>query len=197
MGRSTRAQADLNRERIVDVATGLFRQHGVGAVSIADIMKAAGMTQGGFYKHFPSKEALAAEACTTAFVRAVEAWKEKARQSVDGGRTALRDLVTYYFADKPPERTCPMVAFSQEAAGRASDDPLLVNYSEGVKRLFEAFAEVARAGGPPAMTREQIMLLFTSMIGANLLARAIGKEAWTEDMMAVVLGAIDPVALKG
>ena len=192
MGRSTRAKADLNRMRILDAATGLFRQHGVGAVTIADIMKAAGMTQGGFYKHFESKDALAVEACTAAFVRAVDAWKEKARKSADSGRSALRELVEYCFADKSPERTCPMVAFSQETTGRAADDELHKSYSEGVKRLYAAFAEVAQASGPPAMTDQQISMLFASMVGANLLARAIGKEAWTENLMAFVLGAIDP-----
>jgi DNA-binding transcriptional regulator YbjK len=58
MGRSSRAQAEQSRMRIVDAATALFRRHGVDAVSIADIMKAADMTQGGFYKHFTSKDAL-------------------------------------------------------------------------------------------------------------------------------------------
>ena len=55
MGRSNRSQADENRARILQVVSGLFRAHGVEAVGIADVMKAAGMTQGGFYKHFPSK----------------------------------------------------------------------------------------------------------------------------------------------
>ena len=69
MGRSSRSQANANRVRIVEVASGLFRAHGIEAVSISDIMKAAGMTQGGFYKHFASKDALAAEACELAFTR--------------------------------------------------------------------------------------------------------------------------------
>ena len=71
MGRSSRSQASANRVRIVEVASGLFRAHGIEAVSISDVMKAAGMTQGGFYKHFASKDALAAEACELAFTKAV------------------------------------------------------------------------------------------------------------------------------
>jgi AcrR family transcriptional regulator len=69
--RSSRSQASANRVRIVEVASGLFRAHGIEAVSISDVMKAAGMTQGGFYKHFASKDALAAEACELAFTKAV------------------------------------------------------------------------------------------------------------------------------
>lgn len=62
MGRSSRQQADANRARIVEIASGLFRARGIEAVSIGDVMKAAGLTQGGFYRHFASKDALAAEA---------------------------------------------------------------------------------------------------------------------------------------
>ena len=68
MGRSTKEQADANRRRIVAAAGNLFRSRGYDAVGIADVMKAAGMTQGGFYKHFASKEALAAEAWSEGFV---------------------------------------------------------------------------------------------------------------------------------
>lgn len=194
MGRSSRAQAEQSRARIVDAATALFRRHGVDTVSIADIMKAADMTQGGFYKHFASKDALAVEACTTAFERSVEGWKEAARQSADGGKSALLELVTYYFADKPPERSCPMVAFSHNAMNSPPEAAFQMAYSTGVKRLFAAFGDIARAGGAPDMTDERIKLLFAAMIGANLLARAIGNQSWTHGMTEVVLTAAGPAA---
>jgi TetR/AcrR family transcriptional repressor of nem operon len=192
MGRSSRAQAEQSRMRIVDAATALFRRHGVDAVSIADIMKAADMTQGGFYKHFTSKDALAVEACTAAFERSVEAWKEAASQSTDGGKVALRELVAYYFADKPPERSCPMVAFSHNAMNGPHESAFQVTYSQGVERLFAAFSDIARAGGAPDMTNEHISLLFSAMIGANLLASATGNESWTQELTDVVLQAVGP-----
>ncbi|MGH8778256.1 TetR/AcrR family transcriptional regulator [Paraburkholderia sp.] len=190
MGRSSKSQAEQNRARILDVATGLFRQHGVAAVSIADVMKAAGMTQGGFYTHFESKDALAAEACTTAFVRAVGAWKEKVREAGDGGSGALRDLVAYYFAPKSPGRNCPMIGLGHDAGAQTPGHPLHVAYSEGVRRLFDAFSEVAEANGNPSMSREQTMIIFAAMIGSNLLARAIGPDPWMEEMQNLVLGSV-------
>jgi len=195
MGRSSRSQAEQNRARIVDVATDLFREHGVAAVSIADIMTAAGMTQGGFYTHFPSKEALAAEACTTAFLQSVESWKKKARRAEDGG-SALRELVAYYFAPKPPEWTCPMVALGQDAAAQSPDHPLHEAYSDGVKRLLEAFSEVAEANEKPSMPREQVIMLFTAMVGANLLARAVGNKPWIAEMKELVLGSVDGIGVR-
>jgi len=196
MGRSTRSQAQENRARIVDAAAGLFRRHGVDAVSIADVMTAAGMTQGGFYKHFPSKEALAAEACATAFARSVEAWKEQARQSADGGQAALRDLLAYYFSEKPPERTCPMVALARDAAAEGQDQPLHLAYGDGTRRLFEAFAAVAGEGRKAPQRRAQIMTLFAAMVGANLLARAVGDEPWIREMKTVLLDAVVPAVAQ-
>ncbi len=191
MGRSSRSQAEQNRARIVAAATGLFRRRGVAAVSIADIMAAAGMTQGGFYKHFPSKDALAAEACTTAFARSEEAWKEAARQEDDGGKDALRDLVTYYFAPKPPEKTCPMIALGQDAATGEADQPLREAYREGARRLFEAFGAAAETNAATALPRERVVLLFAAMVGANLLARAAGGASWVEDMQEIVRRSVD------
>src|SRR3982074_780061 len=61
--RVTRQQAAANREKVLHVAGTLFRQHGFDGIGVADIMRRAGLTHGGFYGHFPSKDDLAAEAC--------------------------------------------------------------------------------------------------------------------------------------
>lgn len=67
MGRVSQAQAAENRERIVATAARLFREHGIAGVSVADVTAEAGLTHGGFYKHFASKDALVAEAVARAF----------------------------------------------------------------------------------------------------------------------------------
>jgi TetR/AcrR family transcriptional repressor of nem operon len=67
MGRVSQAQAQENRRRVVATAARLFRERGVAGVSVADVMGAAGLTHGGFYKQFASKEALVAEAVGQAF----------------------------------------------------------------------------------------------------------------------------------
>jgi TetR/AcrR family transcriptional repressor of nem operon len=69
MGRVSQAQATQNRERIVGTAARLFRERGMTGVSVADVMAEAGLTHGGFYKHFTSKDALVAEAVTLAFTQ--------------------------------------------------------------------------------------------------------------------------------
>src|SRR5690349_2976768 len=67
--RLSKEQAADNRRRILEAAARLFREQGFAAVAVADLMKAAGFTHGGFYNHFRSKEALAAEACSTVIAR--------------------------------------------------------------------------------------------------------------------------------
>src|SRR5260370_20293122 len=67
--RLTKEQATENRQRIIETAGRLFRESGFNGVSVADLMKAAGFTHGGFYNHFPSKEALAASAALAGLQR--------------------------------------------------------------------------------------------------------------------------------
>src|SRR5260221_12865289 len=83
----SRDQAAENRSRIVDVAGRLFRARGFDGIGVADLMKAAGLTHGGFYGHFESKDDLAAEACTVALSR--EWWKEALKSSKAGGLEAI------------------------------------------------------------------------------------------------------------
>src|SRR5689334_11524507 len=79
----SRAEAAQNRERIVDVAAKLFRERGFDGIGVADLMKSAGMTHGGFYKHFASKEDLMAQACTRALETGLDAFKQVAEQDPD------------------------------------------------------------------------------------------------------------------
>ena len=187
MGRSTRAQADQNRVRIVDAATGLFRDKGVTAVSIAEIMDAAGMTQGGFYKHFASKEALAAEACTQAFNLSIAAWQANTQSSSqEDGATMLQQLVQYYLTEKAPDKTCPMIALGQDAAGESPSQPFCQAYRKGAHQLFDTFLQVV-SPEPNERQREHLMLLFASMVGANLLKRAVGNEPWIQEMQQALM----------
>jgi TetR/AcrR family transcriptional repressor of nem operon len=176
MGRSSRSQADYNRRRIVEVASGLFRANGIEAVGIADVMKAVGMTQGGFYRHFASKEGLATEACTLAFQEAAEKWRRVAQDAAQNGRDVTEALTAHYLAPKSPDMTCPMIALAPDAARRPSDDPLRQAYVAGVRGLFNTFAELAAANDSES-TDDRLRVLFAGMVGSNMLARAADAEA--------------------
>ena len=169
MGRSTKEQADANRRSIVTAAGNLFRSRGYDAVGIADVMKAAGMTQGGFYKHFASKEALAAEAWSEGFELSSALWKRKEKDA------PAADIVDYYLAAKSPEYRCPMVAHGEEAARMDDGCELRGVYADGAKTLFETFMDTAKTS---SISKDHAQLLFAAMVGANMLGRATDDADW-------------------
>lgn len=177
MGRSSRQQADENRDRIVKIAGGMFAAHGVGAVGIADVMKAAGMTQGGFYKHFASKDLLAAEACSSAFAAAARMWRSVAEQAQRAGQDVASAVTGYYLDPKPPEMTCPMVAYAAEAASSSDGSPLSAAYSAGVRQLFDTFSELSAAGSTD-VNEERVRMQFAAMVGSNMLTRPSPGAGW-------------------
>jgi len=191
MGRSSRSQADKNRAQIVEVASGLFRAQGVEAVGIADVMKAVGMTQGGFYRHFASKDGLAAEACTLAFQTAAENWRRVAQDAAQNGRDATEAITAYYLAPKSPDMTCPMIALAPDAARRPSDNPLRQAYVAGVRGMFNMFAELAAANGSEA-TDDRLRVLFAGMVGSNMLAQTADGEGSTFRQAAIAASATKP-----
>ncbi|WP_109481120.1 TetR/AcrR family transcriptional regulator [Paraburkholderia sp. C35] len=179
MGRSNREQADMNRQRIVDQADAAVRGGGVAAVSISDIMARAGMTQGGFYNHFESKDALIAEACSSGFARSVRNWKARAqskRQPVVG---ALKRRVAYYLAKKPVEQSCLIVALGQDAARHHASPALHDAFREGVEQLFATFRQVALADPSSTLSEDEMTAAFAAIVGANMLARATGDGRWS------------------
>src|SRR6202050_3032867 len=92
MPRVSREQTDHNRIAITAASARLFREQGVDKVSVAELMAAAGLTHGGFYGHFESKEKLATVACTKAFDEAVERWESRISATTDR-KSALPALV--------------------------------------------------------------------------------------------------------
>ncbi|MUZ66470.1 TetR family transcriptional regulator, partial [Agrobacterium vitis] len=77
MPRVSREQTKLNRHAIEEASSRLFRERGIDAVSVADLMGAAGLTTGGFYGHFASKDELAGVACNIAFDDAARRWRKR------------------------------------------------------------------------------------------------------------------------
>jgi TetR/AcrR family transcriptional repressor of nem operon len=196
MGRVSKAQAALNRQHIVETASRLFRQHGVEGVSIADIMAAAGLTPGGFYKHFASKEALVDEAFALAFQQAMGAWDQVAQRERSDGDSALAALVRFYFRPRPLETSCPLLALAGAHEGQAPPAGAVATYQQGAQALLERFRTLARNAPAPtpgqALSKAEVDLLFAAMVGTGLLARAVGDASWIRDLQTAVLDALPP-----
>ena len=161
--RRSREETARTRGKAVDAASRLFRERGIESVSLGDVMATLGMTAGGFYRHFESKQALAAEACTAAF-----AGSGLARQPARSPEAMLRRYLSKSHRDAPAGG-CPLPALASDMARQ----PAAVRraYTEGVHDALTRIQELA-----PAADYKARVALLTGMVGALALARAVNDE---------------------
>ena len=148
MPRVSREQADHNRTAITEASARLFREHGVDNVSVAELMAAAGLTHGGFYGHFDSKEELAGEACRWAFGRSAERWKKRIADKDDPSvaRAALTDNYLSSQSRSGPEGSCPATSLASDVARKTADAPIRAAYVAGLEELLKILASVQDTG---------------------------------------------------
>jgi TetR/AcrR family transcriptional repressor of nem operon len=180
--RMSREAAAESRARIVAEAARMLRARGVEGASVAEVMQAAGMTHGGFYKHFPSKDALLAEAATAAFGEAAARFDRRAARNGAEAATAafVRDYLSAAHIDQP-ERGCPLPAAGADASRHPQ--ALAETFSEGVEALL---ARVA-----PQETRAGAIVKLVTLVGAVVTARAVGAGALRQEILAAARGAFD------
>ncbi len=172
--RRTNEQKAETRQHIVDAAGRLFRQHGIDAVGVDAIMHAAGLTHGGFYGHFPSKEALVAEVAAASLARAAARWQRIARD--DAAEVALDRIVGSYLdpahvADL--ERGCVLTTLGPEVARRPEARPAI---AASVREMADALARCLPAGNDAQAlgglsTDAHALGALSTMVGAVVLAR--------------------------
>ncbi|MDF0541142.1 TetR/AcrR family transcriptional regulator [Sphingobium sp. H39-3-25] len=172
----TREQAARNRETVVDVASRLFRTHGVEGVGIGEIMRESGLTHGGFYGQFGSKEMLAAEACRRALDASATRWTRIADAHPDDAVTALAtDYLSARNRDMP-ETGCALVALAADAARRGGD--VAAAFRQGLLNLADIIAQ-----SPPESDADRALAVLSQMVGAMTIARAVNDDALSDRIM--------------
>jgi TetR/AcrR family transcriptional repressor of nem operon len=176
----SREQAALNRERIVEVAGKLFREHGYDGIGVADLMKGAGLTHGGFYGHFASKEDLLAEATGRALEAAVQRWQRAAEKSPE---TALARISRSYLSKthvEQPELGCSITALGADVArlGPAARHAL----TSGARGQIGVLEQLM-PGADEDQRRRQALVAYAGMIGAVVLARAVDDAALSDEVL--------------
>jgi TetR/AcrR family transcriptional regulator, transcriptional repressor for nem operon len=158
-----------NHEKILSVAARSFREHGGDSSGIGTVMKKVGLTKGGFYRHFESKDDLFVEAVARAFDEMGRGMLEIAKSAPEG--QALRSMIEYYLS--PRHANSPGAGCVVSALG-----PELARKPVGVRKRIEASLEAYREQllpFVPGQTREEKLtkcrLLFSSMAGVLMLAR--------------------------
>jgi AcrR family transcriptional regulator len=148
-------------QRIVEAAGRLFREHGIDGVGVDAIMRKAGLTHGGFYAHFPSKEALVAEVAHTLLEKAAERW-DHISQSSDR-EAALRRIVESYLSPDHLTSTsaCPLTTISTDVARRTASRGAM---AEPLRGMVDALGRCL-PGRPEALAG------LATMVGSVVLAR--------------------------
>jgi TetR/AcrR family transcriptional repressor of nem operon len=177
----SREQAAENRECIVSVAGRLFRERGFDGIGVADIMAAAGLTHGGFYGHFKSKDDLAAEACA----RALDASLQKWNAVTEGGVNPLKTITDSYLSVRHrdgPGDGCVISALGSDTARQGKLVRRAV--TEGLENLVDRLSKLMP--GSKAAKRRKALASFAAMVGAVSMARAVDDPDLSEEILRAV-----------
>ena len=184
----SREQAALNRERIVETAARLFREKGFDGIGVADLMKGAGLTHGGFYGHFGSKELLLAEATAKALEKSVLTWRKLADRAPERPVAEIAESYLSVAHRDAPGRGCAVSTLGTDAA-RAGPE-VRKAMSDGVQAQLKLLAEL-EPGADAAAKRQQAIADYASMVGGLVLSRVMADPAQSEEVLAAVLAALE------
>jgi TetR/AcrR family transcriptional repressor of nem operon len=180
----TRQQVAKNRQRILEVAGKLFREKGFDGVSVADIMKGAGLTHGAFYGHFASKDDLAAQACANGVGKIQDTWTALAG---DNPADQLGAIVSAYAT--PDHRDdlgggCVLAALGADAVRQPG--AVRRAFTEGIRSTVAMLSMIA-PGGSNTAQREKALATLAGLVGALTLARAADDPTLSDEILDAAL----------
>lgn len=186
MARVSQQQTDQNRIAIENASATLFRERGLNGVSVADLMSAAGLTHGGFYGHFSSKDGLAAVACARAFEGAALRWDQRFSALPDV-QTRRAAYVQGYLATSSRDRPgsgCAAAALAGDVAREAAEKPVRAAYLQGVKAMQARLAALQAPGTDSDVAQRQALVDMATLVGALVLSRATRGDAISDEILA-------------
>ncbi|MCC4308088.1 TetR/AcrR family transcriptional regulator [Alcanivorax marinus] len=181
--RVSKEQAAANRERIVEQAARLFRERGFDGIGVAELMNNAGLTHGGFYGHFESKDQLMAEACEHAIGVTGKRWR-KLLASDDG--PSMDALAGRYLSRRHrdhPGDGCVLAALAGEATRQSP--PVRGAFTRSVRRFIDLI-DGALPGRRAALRRRKAVAATAAMVGGLILARAVDDDALSREILDAV-----------
>ncbi|KQV66268.1 TetR family transcriptional regulator [Rhizobium sp. Root1220] len=173
--RPTKEQAKENRQRIVNTAARLFREKGIHAVGVDEVMKGAGLTHGGFYGHFKSKNDLAAEALSHAMLESLRSEPEF---------ESFADFAKSYLSKAhrdAPDNGCTVASLGPELSRLPKGQRGVI--SDYIRTLIEQ-VEMLQAKAGNKKDRGKAIADLSSLVGALVTARAVDDEALSDEILA-------------
>lgn len=187
----SRAQAEENRRNVIDVSSRLFRQNGFDGVGVNTLMQAAGLTHGGFYKQFKSKDDLIGQAIGLALDQT------KGRLTALAGKSApasFETIVRYYLSERHRDAMgegCALAALGADVARHGPDVRRVVERSiEDYLGLLEA----AIGAAPDRSARNKAIAALSMMVGALVLSRAVEDRDLSGQILVAAADALLPGA---
>jgi TetR/AcrR family transcriptional repressor of nem operon len=178
--RVSRIQAEENRRTVINVASRLFREHGFDGIGLKDVMEAAGLTQGAFYKQFESKEDLAAQASRRALESASHRWSAAAAANP---QDPLGAVIAFYLSTGHREEKmdgCPIVALGSDAARQGVD--VKASFEAGIREYLKLLGSwIGDADGEGSSGKA--MAFLSTMVGAVVLSRAVNDEQLSKQLL--------------
>jgi TetR/AcrR family transcriptional regulator, transcriptional repressor for nem operon len=190
MGRTANQSKEATHERIVETAARVIRRSGYGGTSVADIMKEAGLTHGGFYAHFASREAMLAEAADRAGAEAVSLSTRVAAEAPP--EQGLDWLLRAYLSEehlKNPEIGCPVAALGSEMPRQAPEVRRAA--TRRIKEMIDVIARQSPDWGQPG-AHENALVTAATMVGALIMARAVDDSKLSDALLKAALEHLTP-----
>lgn len=195
--RHSREEAARTHARIVERAATLFRERGIDGIGLADLMHEAGLTHGGFYKHFVSKDGLAAEACAHGLSQSARRMRRRAEKNpADPLAAVIEGFLSAEHVDDAG-RGCTVAALGSDMFRCA--EPTRTAFTEGVAELIQIMTELQPTEGPGgslAARREAAMTTFAAMLGAVVLARGVNDPKLRKALIGSMRRRLLPAAEK-
>jgi TetR/AcrR family transcriptional repressor of nem operon len=177
MGHS-QAEKAASRERVLRIAARKVRAEGVTRPGITELMKAAGLTHGGFYKHFSSRDDLIDQAVTEALAEGTAKMEQAARKNEEEPRTGLIDAYLGKRHRDAPATGCALVTLGA-AAGRGDE-----GFKEAYERQVRSYLDlIAGLGEDSEEARSEAMLTLSALVGATLISRAVADSGLSDELL--------------
>jgi AcrR family transcriptional regulator len=190
MKQTTRNRKETTHERIVEAAARAIRRSGYGGTGVADIMKDVGLTHGGFYAHFASREAMLAEAADRAGAESVAKLARIAAAAPP--RQAQHALMQAYLSKAHVEGTengCPVAALGSEMPRQAPEVRRAATHR--IKEMIDLVARQSPDWGQSG-AHERALVTVSTMVGTLLLARAVDDRKLADALLNATLTHLAP-----
>lgn len=187
---AAKSRKEISHDRIVEVAARAIRRSGYAGTGLADIMKEAGLTHGGFYAHFESRDALLAEAWTRAGAESVALASQVAAAAPPG--QAIQALMQAYLSAEhigAIETGCPVTALGSEMPRQSPEVRRAATLH--IKEMIDLIARQLPDWGQP-QAHQQAMAMLCALVGTTMIARAVDDPALSEAMRAATMKQFGP-----